>query len=390
MLNNELNLLVKKAYKHNTLTPLISQFRKQMIINSRLTVRNKSKQENIRQASTIQTIQQMKSNQFSGRNSSKLGSSILIVKQERRNTSSPQKIMRMLSLYQNENISKLSDILAEISKIDLETDIKHKSQTLQLRNIRINKQQFTKFLERIYPKIICDQIAKSLKIPQVLNAQEYKQLIEKLENLDLKQQIRLCFLIYDFNNQGYITTHDLVEIYKNNNNQAIEMDLLHMIKSTKTQISNQINNDIQQSNSILLPSNLLKVKLDKSVILQQRRQSLILHDQRVRCMTRISQRNSFDLTQEIEQDTIQQNKNLTPIQKVVLITQITKMEQNNNSTDNLIQDLQNYKTEKQKNRIQVNKDDNKIKTDLNAFINIWFPNKPNLFQDIIKTLTEKN
>ncbi|CAD8104361.1 unnamed protein product [Paramecium sonneborni] len=332
--------------------------------------------------------------QFTNRNSSKLTSSIVIAKQERRNTASPQKIMHMVSLYQNNNKQQISDILGEISKIELETDCKQKCQTLLLRNIRINKQQLIKFLERSYPKIICDQIAKAFKIPQVLSAQEYKQLIEKLENLDLKQQIRLCFLIYDINNQGYITTQDLVELYKNNINLALEMDLLHMIKSTKTLISNQINSDIKQCNSFILPQSFLKGKLDRSVILQQRRQSLMLNEGRGRCISRFSQKNSSDLSMELEDDTIQQTKNLTPIKKVVMITQITKMEKNTNSTSNLIQSLQNYQTEKQKQKqkqkTQVKKDDNKIKTDLNSFLNIWLPNKPNLFDDIIKTLTEKN
>ncbi|CAD8184178.1 unnamed protein product [Paramecium pentaurelia] len=391
MLNNELNLLVKKAYRHNLLTPLISQLRKQTIINTRFTDRNNRKKQTIRQASTIDAIQQINCiDQFTGRSSSKLTSSILIVKQERRNTASPSKIKRILSLCQDDNIQQLSDVLGEISRIELETDLKQKSQTLLLRNIRINKQQFIKFLERTYPIIICQQIAKAFKVPPIMSAQEYKQLIDKLEYLDVKSQIRLCFLIYDFNNQGYITTHDLVEILKYNNNQAVEKDLLHMIKSTKTQISNQINNDIIQNNSFILPTSLLRVKLDRSVILQQRRQSLISHDGRGRCISRLSQKNSPDLSVELDQDNNQQNKNITPIKKVVLITQINKMEQNTDSTNNLIQGLQNYRSENQKKKIKIVKDENKISTDLTGFINIWFPNRPNIFQDIIKTLTEKN
>ncbi|CAD8169366.1 unnamed protein product [Paramecium octaurelia] len=390
MLNNELNLLVKKAYKHNLLNPLISQFRKQMTINSRYSTRKKNKKETIRQASTINAIQQMNSiDQFTGRSSSKLTSSMLIVKQERRNTASPTKIMRILSLCQDDNMQQLAEVLGEISRIELETDLKQKSQTLLLRNIRINKQQFIKFLERTYPIIICQQIAKAFKVPQVMSVQEYKQMIEKLENLDLKSQIRLCFLIYDYNNQGYITTHDLVEILKHNNNQAVEKDLLHMINSTKTQISNQINNDIQQNNSLLLPTSLLRVKLDRSVILNQRRQSIISYDGRGRCISRISQKNSPDLSVELEQDNNQQTKNATAMKKVLLITQIHKMEQNTNSTNNLIQGLKNYKTEDQKKKNKTVKDENKISTDLSGFINIWFPNKPNIFYDIIRTLTEK-
>ncbi|CAK89921.1 unnamed protein product (macronuclear) [Paramecium tetraurelia] len=362
-----------------------------MTINSRYSSRKKNKKETIRQASTINPIQQMNSiDQLTGRSSSKLTSSMLIVKQERRNTASPTKIMRILSLCQDENMQQLADVLGEISRIELETDLKQKSQTLLLRNIRINKQQFIKFLERTYPIIICQQIAKAFKVPQVMSVQEYKQMIEKLENLDLKSQIRLCFLIYDYNNQGYITTHDLVEILKYNNNQAVEKDLLHMIKSTKTQISNQINNDIQQNHPLVLPTSLLRVKLDRSVIINQRRQSIISYDGRGRCISRISQKNSPDLSVELDQDNIQQTKNTTAMKKVLLITQIHKMESNTNSTNNLIQGLKNYKAEDQKKKNKTVKDENKISTDLSGFINIWFPNKPNIFYDIIRTLTEKS
>ncbi|CAD8199181.1 unnamed protein product [Paramecium pentaurelia] len=384
MLNNELNEFVKKAYKHNLLTPLISKLKIRSQITSVSVSKDQSKKQSRKETKTIENIQQQKiSEEYTGRSSSKLSSSILI-RQERRNTQSPQKLMRILSISQEDVPQQLADVLGEISKIEMETDIKLRCRTIQVRNIRIKKQQLVKYLQRHYPDIICDQIAKVLKIPQILSFNQYQQWIQKIENLDLKQQIRLCFLVYDINNQGEITTNNLVELLKYNTNPSIELDILHMIKQTKAQISNQINNDIKQMNSYTLPLSVLRVKLDQSVILQQRRQSVISNDGRGRLFGKVSQRNSFDLNMEIDQDCQNHPKNTPTKKKVMLITQI-----NNNEQDYAFQSIIQYKSEKKKKKSKILKDENKISIDLNGFLNIWFPQKPNLFNDIMRILTAK-
>ncbi|CAD8098436.1 unnamed protein product [Paramecium primaurelia] len=384
MLNNELNEFVKKAYKHNLLTPLISKLKIRSQITSVSVSKDQSKKQSRKETKTIENIQQQKiSEEYTGRSSSKLSSSILI-RQERRNTQSPQKLMRILSISQEDVPQQLADVLGEISKIEMEADIKLRCRTIQVRNIRIKKQQLVKYLQRHYPDIICDQIAKVLKIPQILSFNQYQQWIQKIENLDLKQQIRLCFLIYDINNQGEITTNNLVELLKYNSNPSIELDILHMIKQTKAQISNQINNDIKQMNSYTLPLSVLRVKLDQSVILQQRRQSVLSNDGRGRLFGKVSQRNSFDLNMEIDQDCQNHPKNTPTKKKVILITQI-----NNNEQDYAFQSIIQYKSEKKKKKSKILKDENKISIDLNGFLNIWFPQKPNLFNDIMRILTAK-
>ncbi|CAD8105269.1 unnamed protein product [Paramecium sonneborni] len=384
MLNNELNEFVKKAYKHNLLTPLISKLkiRNQLISGSVSKVQ--SKKQSRKATTTIEHGQQQKiSEEFTGRSSSKLSSSILL-RQERRSTQSPQKLMRILSITQ-EVPQQLADVLGEISRIEQESDIKLKCKTIQIRNIRITKQQLIKYLQRHFPDIICEQIAKVFKIPQILSFNQYQQWIQKIENLDLKQQIRLCFLVYDINNQAEITTHNLVELLKQNTNPSIELDILHMIKQTKVQISNQINHDIKQMNSYTLPMSVLRVKLDQSVILQQRRQSVISNDGRGRLFGKVSQRNSFDINIDMDQDcTINQQKNTPTKKKVMLITQINKTEQ-----DFSFQGVLQYKSERKKRKSKIIKDENKISIDLNGFINIWFPQKPNLFNDIVRILTAK-
>lgn len=48
-----------------------------------------------------------------------------------------------------------------------------------------------------------------------------------------------------------------------------------------------------------------------------------------------------------------------------------------------------YKSERKGKKSKIIKDENKISIDLIRFINIWYPQKPFLFNDIIKTLTIK-
>ncbi|CAD8178274.1 unnamed protein product [Paramecium pentaurelia] len=395
MLNNELNEFVKKAYKHNLLSktiqyilqaPLISKLRiRTQVLSGSVSIDQSKKQSRkVTKTNENEIIQQQKiSDQFTGRSSSKLSSSILL-RQERRNTQCHQKLIRILSISQNEVPQQLADVLGEISKIELESDAKLRCKTIQVRNIRIKKQQLVKYLQRHYPDIICEQIAKVLKIPQILSFNQYQQLIKKIENLDLKQQIRICFLVYDLNNQAEITTHNLVELLKLNANPSIELDILHMIKQTKVQISNQINNDIKQMNPFTLPLSVLRVQLDQSVILSQRRYSVISNDGRRRLFDKNNQRNSIDLNVEIDQDCTNHSRNTPTKKKVMLITQINKDEQEID-----IQGTIQYKSERKKKRSKIMKDENKISIDLNRFLNIWYPQKPNLFNDIIRTLTAK-
>ncbi|CAD8180706.1 unnamed protein product [Paramecium octaurelia] len=384
MLNYELNEFVKKAYKHNLLTPLIRKLRIRNQIASVSVSKDQSKKQSRKETKTIENIQQQKiSEEFTGRSSSKLSSSILI-RQERRNTQSPQKLMRILSISQEEVPQQLADVLGEISRIELETDIKLRCKTIQVRNIRIKKQQLVKYLQRHYPDVICEQIAKVFKIPQILSFNQYQQWIQKIENLDLKQQIRLCFFVYDINNQSEITTNNLVELLKSNTNASIELDILHMIKQTKAQISNQINNDIKQMNSFTLPLSVLRVKLDQSVVLQQRRQSVLSNDGRGRLFGKISQRNSFDLNMDVDQDSSNHAKTTPTKKKVMLITQI-----NNNDQEYAFTGIIQNKSEKKKKKSKILKDENKISIDLNGFLNIWFPQKPNLFPDLLRILTAK-
>ncbi|CAK91361.1 unnamed protein product (macronuclear) [Paramecium tetraurelia] len=390
MINNELDVFVKKAYQHNLLgkmmqyilqAPLMNKLRIRTQIVSRIIRKDQNKKliSNAANTSQNEKISQQKfSDEDTERSNSKLLSSFLL-RQERKNTLSPSKMVGVLSNSKEEMPQQFADVFGEINRIEVESDNK---------NIRINKQQLATYLQRYYPDIICEQIVKVLKIPQILTFNQYYTLIRKIENLDLKQQIRVCFLFYDLNNQAEITTQNLVELLKQNANPQIELDILHMIKQTKIQISNQINNDVKQILPSILPLSVLRVQLDQSVILSYRKQSVVSNDGRKGQKGKVSQRNSLDLNIEIDQDSTSHSRNTPTRKKVMLITQINKEEQKPD-----VQNLVQHKSERKKNKSKLMKDENKnknkISIDLNKFINIWYPQKPNLFNDLLRNLTAK-
>ncbi|CAD8184181.1 unnamed protein product [Paramecium octaurelia] len=383
MINNELNDFVKKAYQHNLLTPLMNKLRIRTQIVSRSINKDQNKKFLSKVANTSQNekiSQQKISDEDTERSSSKLFSSFLL-RQERKNTLSPQKMNKILSNSKEEIPQQLADVFGEINRMEVESDGKLRCKSMYVRNIRINKQQLAKYLQRYYPDIICEQIVKVLKIPQILTFSQYHKLIRKIENLDLKQQIRVCFLFYDLNNQAEITTKNLIELLNQNGNPQIELDILHMIKQTKIQISNQINNDVKQILPSILP-------LNQSVILSQGKQSVVSNDGRRGQQGNVSQRNSLDFNIEIDQDSTSHSRNTLTKKKIMLITQINKEEQELD-----VKNIVFYKSERKKNKSKFmkdeNKNQNKISIDLNKFTNIWYPQKPNLFNDLLRNLTSK-
>lgn len=48
-----------------------------------------------------------------------------------------------------------------------------------------------------------------------------------------------------------------------------------------------------------------------------------------------------------------------------------------------------YRSDRRKKRSKTIRDENKISIDLNGFINIWYPSKPNIFYDLLRVLTAK-
>lgn len=85
---------------------------------------------------SIPLKQPHESEEFTGRSSSKLSSSIQ-VKSERK-PNSPMKLHKILSLSQEDCLKFVGDVMSEISRIEVEGE-RLRSRTISLKNIRISR-----------------------------------------------------------------------------------------------------------------------------------------------------------------------------------------------------------------------------------------------------------
>ncbi|KAM3134612.1 hypothetical protein pb186bvf_013254 [Paramecium bursaria] len=315
------------------------------------------------------------SEEFSGRSTSKLDTSKLdssILFKTRRPRASIRPI-QMMSM-RTQQTCDITAVVALIQQGPIRTSIK---------NLRITREQLQLYLCKFYPLTIAESILRIFKAPQLFSYQKYQQWVDKINKLDDEQSIRCVFQIYDFNQQGYITTSTIWDLLsKDYHSQAIEFDIFYLVsnKQVKDQLLRQGDPIIQNEKpNFSLPVSILGSKLKQSLQIQRR--FTISPENRPRLQSKtISAGRSIDFT--LEDDVTKKELQKLKFKKHQMITQI----QIQQITDEDQKSMFIPNSKKEMKRISCIK----CSIDINTFTEIWYPQRPQLYEDIIRRLTSTN